>query len=67
MGDAALQFIAEAAYDPIYGARPLKRYLQNNLETPLARAIIGGSVREGHQITVTVKNDALSFEENPQA
>jgi ATP-dependent Clp protease ATP-binding subunit ClpB len=48
----ARTYIAEAAYDPLYGARPLKRYLQHELETPLARAVIGGAVRDGWRIRV---------------
>jgi ATP-dependent Clp protease ATP-binding subunit ClpB len=61
LNPAALDFIAQAAYDPVYGARPLKRYLQNNLETPLARAIVGGSVRDGQHVTVTVTDGNLGF------
>ena len=40
--EAAHEFIGDAAYDPHYGARPLKRYLQSHVETPLAKFIIGG-------------------------
>ncbi len=62
--DEALGFIAEAAYDPVYGARPLKRYLQNQLETPLAKAIISDQVREDHGVTVSLKDGALAFVES---
>ncbi len=48
----ARHYIAEAAYDPAYGARPLKRYLQHELETPLARAIISGKIKDGEHIRV---------------
>ena len=61
LDETALRFIAEAAYDPVYGARPLKRYVQNALETPLARAIISGSIREEHTVHVTVADEALTF------
>jgi ATP-dependent Clp protease ATP-binding subunit ClpB len=47
--EAAHEFIGDAAYDPHYGARPLKRYLQSHVETPLAKFIIGGQVRDGHR------------------
>jgi ATP-dependent Clp protease ATP-binding subunit ClpB len=50
--EAALEFVAETAYDPVYGARPLKRYLQHHLETSIGRAIIGGDIREGSTILV---------------
>ncbi len=56
----ALSYIAKAGYDPVYGARPLKRYLQRELETRVARAIIGGDVVEGGTLTVTLKDGALS-------
>lgn len=56
----ALGFIAKAGYDPVYGARPLKRYLQRELETRVARAIIGGDVLEGGTLKVELENGALS-------
>ena len=59
--DAARQFIAEAGYDPVYGARPLKRYIQQAVETPLARELVGGKIRDGQQVTVGVDNGALLF------
>ncbi len=55
----ALAFVAKAGYDPVYGARPLKRYLQRELETRVARAIIGGDVIEGGTLTVALENGAL--------
>ncbi|MGE4290876.1 MAG: ATP-dependent chaperone ClpB [Desulfovibrio sp.] len=59
---AARKFIAEAAYDPIYGARPLKRYIQSHVETPLAKLLIGGQLEDGGSVTVDVKNGELVFE-----
>ena len=50
--DAAVKHIAEAGFDPVYGARPLKRYLQHQLETKLGRMIIAGDVADGSQVTV---------------
>jgi ATP-dependent Clp protease ATP-binding subunit ClpB len=59
--DAARAFIAEAAYDPVYGARPLKRYVQQRVETPLARELLSGGIRDGQNVVVDVKNDGLVF------
>ncbi len=56
----ARTYIAEAAYDPAFGARPLKRYLQHELETPLARAIISGVIHDGWRIRVD-----MSLVDNP--
>jgi len=55
----AMRFIARAGYDPVYGARPLKRYLQRELETRVARAIIGGNVKEGGTLTVDLEDGKL--------
>ena len=59
--DEAASFIADNAYDPVYGARPLRRYLQRRLETPLARKIISGEIREGSDIAVELCNEELMF------
>ena len=59
--EAALHTIATGAYDPVYGARPLKRYLQQYVETPLARRIIAGEVHDGQMVTVDAKNGELLF------
>ena len=57
--DAAKDFIVDNGYDPIYGARPLKRYIQANVETMIAKEIIAGSHRSGDTLTVDVVNGAL--------
>ena len=59
MSDEAKQFIARTGYDPIYGARPLKRFLQRELETRVARSIIAGDVAEGSELRVDLKNGKL--------
>ena len=59
--DEALKFIAEAGYDPVYGARPLKRYITHNVETKLARALIGGGIKEKTIVNVDVKAGNLVF------
>ena len=58
--DAARGFIAREAYDPVYGARPLKRYLQRHVETPIGRAIIGGDATDGSTIRVDAGTDGLT-------
>jgi ATP-dependent Clp protease ATP-binding subunit ClpB len=55
----AKEWAAEKGYDPVYGARPLKRFLQRQLETRLARALIGGEVAENSTVTFKVKGDEL--------
>jgi ATP-dependent Clp protease ATP-binding subunit ClpB len=57
--DEARAFIAEAAYDPIYGARPLRRYMQRELETRIARQLLAGEILDGQTIRIAVENDAL--------
>ncbi len=57
--EAAHDFIAKEAYNPLYGARPLKRYLQNHVETPLAKALIAGNILEGEHVVVDGSEDGL--------
>ncbi len=52
MTSAAKEFVARAAYDPVYGARPLKRYLQQHVETRLARALIAGDAMDGSKVRI---------------
>ncbi|MCH2156516.1 MAG: ATP-dependent chaperone ClpB [Opitutales bacterium] len=60
----AKKWIAEKGYDPVYGARPLKRFLQRNVETRLARAVIANEVSEGDRLTYDLKGDSLVMEKN---
>ncbi len=62
----ARRFIADAAYDPVYGARPVHRYLQKHVETALGRRIIQGDIKEGSRITLTRKSEELSFDQAMQ-
>ena len=57
--DAAKELIIERGFDPLYGARPLKRCLQSGVETLLARAILGGGVKPGETLTVDAENGEL--------
>jgi ATP-dependent Clp protease ATP-binding subunit ClpB len=56
----AKEFIAKSGYDPIYGARPLKRYIQRELETRIGRALIADELLPGSVVEVSVKDDALA-------
>ncbi len=58
----AAAFIAESAYDPVYGARPIRRYLQQHVETPLARKLIAGEIRDEQTVSVALKDDSIGFE-----
>ena len=57
--DSAKKWIGEKGYDPTYGARPLKRFLQKQVETQLARALVAGEVDEDSKVDFTVKDNAL--------
>ena len=59
--DGAKALIVEAAYDPQYGARPLRRYVQHTVETMLSRRILAGSVLPGQTVTVDAFNDELTM------
>jgi ATP-dependent Clp protease ATP-binding subunit ClpB len=63
----AREWAAERGYDPVFGARPLKRFLQRNVETRLARALITGEVGEGANITFTMQNGELVQVRDPAA
>jgi ATP-dependent Clp protease ATP-binding subunit ClpB len=59
--DAALDLLGESGFDPVYGARPLKRAIQNQLENPLAQAILAGRFGPGDAISVDVQDGKLAF------
>ncbi|MEH1817550.1 MAG: ATP-dependent chaperone ClpB [Nostoc sp.] len=65
LSDAALDFLAEVGYDPVYGARPLKRAIQRELETQIAKSILRGEFNDGNTIFVDVQNERLSFSRLP--
>ena len=60
LSDEAMQYIVDNAYDPVYGARPLKRYIQKYVETLAAKMILADQVEEGDTIVITVEGDKLS-------
>ncbi len=65
LSDAALDFLAEVGYDPVFGARPLKRAIQRELETQIAKSILRGEFSDGDTIFVDVENERLAFKRLP--
>ena len=63
--DEARAHIAQAGFDPVYGARPPKRYLQRELETRIGRAIIAGQIADGSTVSVQVHDNQLALEVQP--
>ncbi|MCL4141442.1 UNVERIFIED_CONTAM: hypothetical protein GTU68_010231 [Idotea baltica] len=59
---AALEHIAKSAYEPAFGARPLKRFIQKNIETQIARKLISGDIRDGQCINIDFLNGEISIE-----
>ncbi len=64
MADGALEYLSKVGYDPVYGARPLKRAIQQYLENPLAQDILSGKFSPGDTISVSRKDDTLSFKKS---
>lgn len=62
--DQAIDFLGKAGYDSVYGARPLKRTLQQLLENPLAHALLQGTYQSGDRVTVSLTDDKLTFKHN---
>ena len=60
--DAAKQYIVDKSYDPKYGARPLRRKIQDEIEDPLAEKLLDGSIRRGDEVIVTTKKNAIFLE-----
>jgi ATP-dependent Clp protease ATP-binding subunit ClpB len=59
--DAALKVVAQAGFDPVYGARPLKRAIQQQIENPLAKEILSGNYGPGDTIHVREKGGQITF------
>lgn len=64
--EAAKVWLAKNSYDPLYGARPLKRLIQREIENPLSLQILEGKFQDGDSIKIDVNDDELSFEKMPQ-
>ena len=69
VSDEARRFIAEQGFDPVYGARPLRRYIARQVETRIGRALLTGDVRDGAAVRVELSNGELvvAYENPPQA
>jgi ATP-dependent Clp protease ATP-binding subunit ClpB len=65
LSELALDLIADIGYDPVYGARPLKRAIQRELETRIAKAILRGEYQDGDTIFIDVENERLAFRRLP--
>ncbi|MDJ0677355.1 MAG: ATP-dependent chaperone ClpB [Calothrix sp. MO_167.B42] len=65
LSDASLDFIADVGFDPVFGARPLKRAIQRELETQIAKSILRGEFSDGDTIYVDVENERLAFKRLP--
>jgi ATP-dependent Clp protease ATP-binding subunit ClpB len=65
LSEGAIDFLADVGYDPVYGARPLKRAIQRELETQIAKAILRAEFNDGDTIFVDVENERLSFKRLP--
>ena len=61
MTDEALDYLAATGYDPVYGARPLKRSIQQHVENPLAQEILSGKFLPGDIVQVDLKKGKLEF------
>ena len=60
--DTARNYIVEKAYDPKFGARPLRRMIQTQIEDRLAEEILAGNVRKGDTVTIGTRNKEIHFE-----
>ena len=65
--DAVIEWIAEKGFDPVYGARPLKRFIQKHLETAIARRLISGEIAEGGVVEVGLGDEGLIVSTHSQA
>ncbi|MBB5519150.1 ATP-dependent chaperone ClpB [Amphiplicatus metriothermophilus] len=65
LDEAARGWLAEAGYDPVYGARPLKRVIQKALQDPIAEMILAGEVREGDRLDVSANGEGLTINGRP--
>ncbi len=62
LGEDAVKWLAEKGYDPAYGARPLKRVIQQSLQDPLAEKILSGEIHDGMKVRIHAGSDRLVFE-----
>jgi ATP-dependent Clp protease ATP-binding subunit ClpB len=65
LDDAARTWLANRGYDPAYGARPLKRVIQKNVQDPLAEQILAGGVKDGDTVRVSVRDGSITINDWP--
>ncbi|TAH67513.1 MAG: ATP-dependent chaperone ClpB [Rhodopseudomonas palustris] len=65
LDDAAREWLAEKGWDPAYGARPLKRVIQRNVQDPLAEMLLAGSVKDGDRVAISADGGVLTFNGAP--
>jgi ATP-dependent Clp protease ATP-binding subunit ClpB len=67
--EAGRRLIANEGFDPVFGARPLRRFISHEVETSIGRALLGGDVRDGATVRVDAKDDELlvSFRNPPES
>jgi len=61
INEDAREYIAENGFDPVYGARPLKRFIQRNVETGLARKIIAGEIKDHSEVIISADNGKIEL------
>jgi ATP-dependent Clp protease ATP-binding subunit ClpB len=65
LDDGARDWLAEKGWDPAYGARPLKRVIQRNVQDPLAEMILAAKVHDGDHVAISIKGGVLTFNGEP--
>jgi ATP-dependent Clp protease ATP-binding subunit ClpB len=65
LDETAIDWLADKGYDPAYGARPLKRVMQKELQDPLAEKILMGDIKDGSTVVITAGSDRLNFRSRP--
>ena len=66
LDDTVKEILLEEGFDPVYGARPLRRAIQRKIENPLARAILSGSISSGHVVLIKLQHGELVFEQKEE-
>jgi ATP-dependent Clp protease ATP-binding subunit ClpB len=61
MTEPVKKHLSQVGYDPVYGARPLKRAIQRELETPIAKEMLSGNIHEGDHVSGEMKGDLIAF------
>ena len=62
--DSGINWLANKGYDPSYGARPLKRLIQKEIQDKIAEGILSGKILEGNEVSISLKNENLVFKNN---